>query len=1049
MESKQKGLTRRDFLKTTAFIGGTGVLAAQAGLIGQIGAAHAATESTGETYEITKPENILYTTCLQCAVACMVKTKIYDGLVAKIDGNPYSSTNLMPNIPYSLSPADAAQIDGKVCPKGQAGIQHVYDPYRLRKVLKRAGARGSGKWKTISFEQAVDEIVNGGQLFKESGEDRQVQGLKDIVVLRDAKVFADMAADIAEIRKKKMTVQTFQDKHKDHLDVLIDPEHPDLGSKNNQFLFQVGRIQFGRSEFTKRFVNSAMGSINWIDKTTICGQTSYKAWGRSTMAYQDGKWTGGFITPRPDWDNVEFVLVLGTALFEANYDGPVQQSELMTEGLVSGRLKLAVADPRFTKVASKAWKWLPLKPGTDGALGLAMIQWILENKRFDQRYLENANVASAKADKETTWSDASYLVKITNGRPGKYLRADEVGLGSKNQLVVYRSGAFVAVDPNDPEKAVEGELFVDTVLNSIQLKSALQLLREEAYQRTLDDYAGITGIKTQDIIDVARELTSHGKKAAVEFFRGSFKHTNGWYNSQALIALNYLIGNPDWKGGLARPAGVWDYTGSKPNKPYNVGKLHPGKLSAFGVPLTREGWQYEESTLFADYPAKRPWYPFSGDVVQETWPSVAEGYPYPIKAVLMHMHTPLYSIPGGMPQVLNTLLDPSKVPLFIASDIVIGETSMYADYIFPDITYLERWSTGTAPQVYRVKTTSVRQPVISALTETVEVDGEKLPICLETLMIAIAKKLGLSGFGANGFGQGMPLKRPEDFYLKLVANIAYGDKAGDAVPNADDHELALFKQSRRHISQAAYDDKAWQKALRPEEWRKVVYVLNRGGRFESSDQAYVGEQLRYQLGNILRIYLEEVATSRHSISGEYFSGYAIYQEIQDSMGKKIPVEGDLILITHKDIFITQSRTITNYWSQIGLQPQNYVEMSRQDAQRLGLKNGDRVRIKSQSNPKGVDELGYGRQRNVEGTIKVIEGIRPGCVGISTGYGHWAYGSNDVIVDGVIIHGDPRRATGTQVQSIFRLDNNLRGTPLSEPIGGSTSFYDTWITVQKV
>lgn len=148
------------------------------------------------------------------------------------------------------------------------------------------------------------------------------------------------------------------------------------------------------------------------------------------------------------------------ACFEANY-GPLQESEPITDGLVSGRLKLAVADPRLTKVASKAWKWLPLKPGTDAALGLAMIRWILKNNRYDQRYLENANAAEAKADGETSWSDAGYLVKIVDGRPGKFLRADEVGLGSKDQFVVYRSGNFVAVDPNDTEKPVEGDILVD------------------------------------------------------------------------------------------------------------------------------------------------------------------------------------------------------------------------------------------------------------------------------------------------------------------------------------------------------------------------------------------------------------------------------------------------------------------------------------------------------------------------------------------------------------------------------------------------------------
>ncbi|KKK73314.1 hypothetical protein LCGC14_2895080, partial [marine sediment metagenome] len=42
--------------------------------------------------------------------------------------------------------------------------------------------------------------------------------------------------------------------------------------------------------------------------------------------------------------------------------------------------------------------------------------------------------------------------------------------------------------------------------------------------------------------ELADELTSHGKKAAVEFYRGPVQHTNGYYTAQALITLNLLIG---------------------------------------------------------------------------------------------------------------------------------------------------------------------------------------------------------------------------------------------------------------------------------------------------------------------------------------------------------------------------------------------------------------------------------------------------------------------------------------------------------------------------
>src|SRR6266511_2974450 len=64
-----------------------------------------------------------------------------------------------------LERAAAAKVDSAICPKGQAGHQGAYDPYRIRKVLKRAGKRGENRWTSIPFDQAVDEIVKGGKLF--------------------------------------------------------------------------------------------------------------------------------------------------------------------------------------------------------------------------------------------------------------------------------------------------------------------------------------------------------------------------------------------------------------------------------------------------------------------------------------------------------------------------------------------------------------------------------------------------------------------------------------------------------------------------------------------------------------------------------------------------------------------------------------------------------------------------------------------------------------------------------------------------------------------
>ena len=261
--------SRREFLKAGAFLGGTALLATQVPRVfASLGAMDSGGHNIGDAYKVmTEPENILYTACMGCHTSCGAKARILDGVLAKLDGNPYSAHNMLPQPPYETAPWDLARIDGKMCPKGQGMIQTVYDPYRIRTVLKRTGPRGSGKWKTIPFDQAIDEMVNGGLLFKDvpGEENRNVEGLKDIWKLRDPKLAANMAADVAKITRKKMTVAEFKTKYKDNLDVLVDPDHPDLGPKNNQLMFMGGRIQYGRQAFMKRWLNGGFGTINYHD----------------------------------------------------------------------------------------------------------------------------------------------------------------------------------------------------------------------------------------------------------------------------------------------------------------------------------------------------------------------------------------------------------------------------------------------------------------------------------------------------------------------------------------------------------------------------------------------------------------------------------------------------------------------------------------------------------------------------------------------------------------------------------------------------------------
>lgn len=357
-------INRRQFIKTAALLGGSGLLASS--LSACVGQPVKVTEPAGgpPAYPNALAENQIYTVCLNCNTGCGIKAKIENGVVAKIDGNPFSPMAMTPHLSYKTSVFQTAAVDAPLCPKGQAGLANVYDPYRITRVLKRAGKRGEGKWQSISFEQAITEIVEGGALFKHvpGEESRQVTGLRELYALRDPKVAAALAADATKVGTKQLTLEEFKAKHAENLKYLIDPDHPDLGPINNQFVFAWGRLKGGRSEFITRFTRDSFGSTNAHGHTTVCQGSLYFTGKAMSEQFVEGKWTGGKkFYWQGDVGNSEFIIFVGASPFEGNY-GPPMRVPKITNGLVDEGHKFVVIDPRLSKTAAKAEKWLPNIP---------------------------------------------------------------------------------------------------------------------------------------------------------------------------------------------------------------------------------------------------------------------------------------------------------------------------------------------------------------------------------------------------------------------------------------------------------------------------------------------------------------------------------------------------------------------------------------------------------------------------------------------------------------------------------------------------------------
>lgn len=94
--------------------------------------------------------------CQLCSTVCGIIGYVKDGRVLKVEGNP--------NDPNSR---------GRLCARGQASLNHLYHPERLLYPMKRVGKRGEGKWKRISWDEALTEIADNLRTIREEGKQEE------------------------------------------------------------------------------------------------------------------------------------------------------------------------------------------------------------------------------------------------------------------------------------------------------------------------------------------------------------------------------------------------------------------------------------------------------------------------------------------------------------------------------------------------------------------------------------------------------------------------------------------------------------------------------------------------------------------------------------------------------------------------------------------------------------------------------------------------------------------------------------------------------------
>ncbi|WP_425807029.1 molybdopterin dinucleotide binding domain-containing protein [Desulfitobacterium sp. Sab5] len=959
--------------------------------------------------------------CLGCWSNCgnRVKVNKKTGKILRVLGNPYHPSNAEPHLPYATPLMDSYLSLGQykelghtqratVCQRGNAAYQMVYDPNRILTPLKRTGKRGEGKWKPITWEQAIQETVEGGELFKEIGETGTIEGLRQV---------HDQTAP-------------------------LNPQQPGWGPKANQLVFIGGRDD-GRMEFPKRYITQSFGSPNFFAHGGICGASRRIAF----LAFLD-TWDK---KPhmKADYMGSEFVMFFGNAPGQAGAPfQPMARKSALAQA--ENGMKAVIVDPvlqngMYTSPNAEESSWVPVRPGADGALAMAMIRWAFEKKKINEAYLSAPSKDAATKKKNPSWTNATYLVIQEPNRPdyGKFLRTEQIGLKAK-QILQPETNAqanaqpidinYVVIDkatgnPANYTESDEGVLLYNGKLTiegqEVLVKSSLQILLEEANHFTFDQYAEASGVAKERIFKLAQEFFSHGTKAATDHHGGVTMHANGFYNSMAVIMLNALVGNINRKGGSTKSGG--GYLAVDQGKRYDLLTV-PGMVKAKGFKISREGGKYEDTPEFKarqakgenPYPATLPWTPLSDSLEGHVIPSMMAGYPYSAKILMLWMTNPLYATPGLFrKEVEEYITNPKNVPLIIGIDVMMGDSSQYSDYIIPDTTFYESWGIPTVWNLILTKVNGARRPVIDPLVPKTK-DGQ--PYSLEAYLIEVGKRLNLPGVGdkaiPNAQGEATPMNSAADFFLKAMANVAFDETP---IPDIDEAELKL--------SGLEEDLKAYQSSLTPEEWKKVYYLLARGGRFEDYDKNYDGEILHNKFAKVINIYNEKLGTTRNSMTGERLPGTATWQPPAFADGRTIDQvypdkDWPFQVISYKPRYRTGGY-LSNIPVLKDMQDTNFLELNLADAENLGIKDGDKVKLVT---PSG----------EAEGRVKIRRGVRQGTIAVEYGYGHWGAGAKSYTVDGKTVPADPKGGKGVLLNLLALRDISLKNEhPLVDLVGGSS------------
>ena len=412
----------------------------------------------------------------------------------------------------------------------------------------------------------------------------------------------------------------------------------------------------------------------------------------------------------PDLDRSKLFVMIGTA--EDHHSNPLKIA--ISKFKRNGGRFISI-NPVRTGYSAIADEWVPIKPGTDGALFLALIHQIINQGLYDRDFL-------------VRYTNSAQLVNQASASTefGMFMRAEvpeeEGCFDPQNKLWWDRltnKAVVTHAEGADPYLLGEFELPDGT-----KVKPSFQLLVERVKDYTPEWASVITGVPVETIKRLAYEMgitardqkielpiawtdiwgkdheTVTGNPVSFHAMRGLAAHSNGFHTIRSLSILMSLLGTIDRPGGFRHKAPFPRPIPPCAKTPRGPEAVQPNK-PLDGMAL---GWPADPDDLFVDKDGTPvridkafSWeYPLSvhglmHNVITNAW----RGDPYQIDTLLIFMANMAWNSSMNTVGVREMLNDKDehgefKIPFIVVCDAFQSEMVSYADLVLPDTTYLER-----------------------------------------------------------------------------------------------------------------------------------------------------------------------------------------------------------------------------------------------------------------------------------------------------------------------------------------------------------------------